>query len=170
MKTWFAQWRISSALDDGRPLSPALQRAVEQSAELRRFVAGHRAVEQALKASVPMAVAPPALHAAIMQAVRRAAPKRIAARPEWRPRLVPAAACGLLLLLLGTGYYCWHRPPVAASSPGSSSLAAASSALDAGGEIVCAMPGAALAPLTNELQSLNRDVTAAGDFLVASLP
>jgi hypothetical protein len=32
------------------------------------------------------------------------------------------------------------------------------------------MPGAALAPLTNELQSLDRDVTAAGDFLVASLP
>jgi hypothetical protein len=127
-------------------------------------------MEQALKASVPVAAAPPALHAGIMQAVRRAAPERIAARPEWRPRFVPAGACGLLLLLLGTGYFCLHRPPVSSGSRGASSLAAASSALDAGGEIVCAMPGAALAPLTNELQSLDRDVTAAGDFLVASLP
>ena len=52
----------------------------------------------------------------------------------------------------------------------SSSLAAASSALDLGGKLVREMPDAALSPLSDEMQRLNRDLTNAQQFLLASLP
>ena len=180
MKTWLTKFRISNALDDRKPLSPAVQRALAKSEELRRFAENSAALDQALENSRPEPEAPASLHASILRAVRTAAH-----RPEdgeWRmkngrgeghppffifhPRSLVAASIFMLGIFAAIHF---SRHPNTGHIE-SSSLAAASSALDLGGKLVREMPDAALSPLSDEMQRLNLDLASAQKFLLASLP
>ena len=171
MKTWLTKWRISNALDKRKPLPPAVERALAESAELRRFAANAAAVDQALAKTRPEPTDPASLHAAIMRAVRSAETSEPSGWQNFWPRLIPASALTLLILLSVFGVQHFSRPP-AATSPvtETSSLAIASSALETGGNLVRAMPGVALSPLSDEMIRLNRDLTNAQNYLLASLP
>jgi hypothetical protein len=171
MKTWLTKWRISSAVDDRRPLPPGVAPLLAQSGELRDFVEKTAALELALRDSRPVPVTSPGLHASIMRAVQSAEPARAFAWPEFRARLLPAAALALLLglSLFGAGQFA--KPSWVIAHPvGSPSLAAAGSAVEISGQLMYALPAAALSPLNHERQSLNRDLASAQAFLLASLP
>lgn len=194
MKTWFIKLRISNAFDEGKPLPPSVQRAEANSAELRRFAENTAALDEALKNTRPAPTAPAGLHAAILRAVRSAESAGSAESSGWekfQQRLIPVSALGLLMILclLGTDrFYC--QPPVSGTgvppvslhsemAPGSethgqdvraTSLALASTTLETGDELLQAAPTATLAPLSDEMRRLDRDVTNAQNYLLASLP
>src|SRR2546429_6806035 len=74
MKSWLTKFRISCALDVNRPLSVSLRRIIEQSGELRQFVAQNAALEEALKSQPAKPASPTTLHAGIMKSIRAARP------------------------------------------------------------------------------------------------
>jgi hypothetical protein len=171
MKTWLTKWRISNALDERKPLPPAVERAMAGSAELRRFAVNAATVDQALTKTRHQPTAPASLHAAIMRAVRSSGSSDHSGWQNFWPRLIPASALTLLILLSVFGVHWFSRPPANLSPVAeASSLAMASSALEIGGNLVRAMPGEALSPLSDEMIRLNRDLTNAQNFLLASLP
>ena len=112
---------------------------------------------------------PETLHTGIMHAVR--AHSRVAVRQpqvSWPFGRVAVAVTVLVALLVGVRF---HLRTSEAPNPGAlSSLAMAGSALDLGGELVRKAPAEMLSPLAQETQSLNHDLTNAGQFLIASLP
>ena len=171
MKTWLARWKISTALDDRKPLPPAVERAVAESEELRRFADNSADLDRALKKSQPEPETSTTLHAAIMRAVRSAEPARTFDWQKIWPRLIPAAGLTLLVVLGIFGASHFSREPTAVSPPlGRPSLADASSALETGGRLVREMPDAALSPLNEEMRRLDRDLSNVQKFLLASLP
>ena len=171
MNTWLTKWRISSAVDDRKPLPPAVKSAVAQSAEVRQFAEAATALELALTHCRPMPVASSALHVSIMRAVQSAEPVRVFAWPEYRSRLLPAATLALLLLLsvFGAAHFP-KRFSVLSPAGGSPSLAVAGSALETSCDLMRAMPDAALSPLNHERLWLDHDLVRAQEFLLASLP
>ena len=174
MKTWFIKLRISNALDEGKPLPQSIKRAMANSAELRRFAENTAALDETLKNTRPAPAAPAGLHAAILRAVRSAESVERAESSGWekfRQRLIPVSALGLLMILglLGTDRF-YRQPAVVAPPASSSSFALASTTLETGDELVQAAPTAALAPLSDEMRRLDRDVTNAQNYLLASLP
>ena len=171
MKTWLTKFRISNALDNRKSLPPAVERAVAQSEELRCFAEIAADLDQALKNSRPEPETSASLHAAIMRAVRAAEPEPAYDWQKIWPRLIPAAALALLVLLGIFGASDYSRQPAAILQPAElSSLAVASSVLETGGQLIHEMPDAALSPLNEEMQRLNRDLDGAKNFLLASLP
>ena len=86
----------------------------------------------------------------------------------FHPRSMVAAS--IFLLGVFAAIHFSRQPDAGSGHSESSSLAAASSALDLGGKLVREMPDAALSPLSDEMQRLNRDLTNAQKFLLASLP
>ena len=171
MKTWLTKFRISNALDNRKSLPPAVERAVAQSEELRRFAEIAADLDQALKNSRPVPEISASLHAAIMRAVRAAEPEPAYDWQKIWPRLIPATALALLVLLGIFGASDFSRQPAAILQPAElSSLAVASSVLETGGQLIHEMPDAALSPLNEEMQRLNRDLDGAKNFLLASLP
>ena len=169
MKTWWQKFKISNSLNDRRVSPPNEGAAPEQSAETSQFASECPRLEQALKAERPVVKFPETLHTDIMRAVR--AHSRVAVRapriswPFWR---VAAAVTVLVALLVGVRFH--PRTSVAPNSGALSSLAMAGSALDLGGDLVRKAPAEMLSPLAQETQSLNNDLTNAGQFLIASLP
>ena len=171
MKTWLTKLRISNALDDRKPLPPALERSVAQSQELRRFVDDSAGLDRALKNSRPAPETSASLHAAIMRAVRSAECEPAFHWQTIWPRLIPAAGLTLLVVLGIFGASHFSREPAAVSPPvGRPSLADASSALETGGRLVREMPDAVLSPLNEEMRRLDRDLSDVQNFLLASLP
>jgi hypothetical protein len=173
MKNWLTKWRISNAVDGGQPLPTTVAPMLAQSADLREFVANTRALELALRNSRPAPATSQALHASIMRAIQSAEPARARAFAwaEFRSRLIPAAALSLVLLLgvFGAGHF-GKNTEVLANPAASRSLAAAGSAMEISGQLMRVLPDAALSPLNQERQSLNRDLANAQAFLLASLP
>jgi len=166
MKSWIARLRISAALDADQPPSAWLRRRVDASAELCGIEQEMVALDRALKETAPRAEAPASLHGSIMQGVRAADRPAAARQPSvlrWVP--VPVFAAMVLLLVL----WVLHAPvrtPVQNAQP----LAAATSALKLGDQVVRSMPSAMVAPLSDELDRLNRDLDRTAQFLLASLP
>jgi hypothetical protein len=128
-----------------------------------------QSLDYRLKTAPVSDTVPAGLHSATMRALRSAT------RPEessvWkRFRWLPAPALAVVILvgvLLAT-----RQPPVqtnlAVRQP--QSLAAATVALDQGSELAQKAPALALAPLSTELELLNRDLEKAVNFIVASVP
>ena len=167
MKSWIARLRISAALDADQPPSAWLRRRLNASGEPCGIEQEMMALDRALKETAPRAEAPASLHRSIMQAVRAAnCPAAAQRQPNvlrWVP--VPVFAAMVLLLVL------WVlqspvRTPVRNAQP----LAAATSALKLGDQMVRSMPSAMVAPLSDELDRLNRDLDKTAQFLLASLP
>jgi len=172
LKMWLTKLRISNALDDGKPLPPDVARAVAQSPELRRFAENVGIADESLK-EAHSAAAPDSLHAAIMFAVRSAQAAGARTRQPLRRHLTPASAVGLLILLCLGVFVASHFSHSPAADPNSavpSSLSLASTTLETGRDWVHTMPSAALAPLNDEMLRLNRDLTNAQNYLLASLP
>ncbi len=165
MNSWFAKFRISTALDAGKPLPKSLRRRIARSEELRQFAESMGALDGTLKDTRPESGGPPALHGSIMRALRGA--ERLAApqRQPMMPRLLPVSAVGLLALAAA----CWalHGP---VTSPEPQPLDTAGQALEMANEVTRAMPSAMVAPMTKELEGLNRDLNNTAQFLLASLP
>ena len=167
MKSWFAKLRISAAMDAGCELSASLRRSINRSEQLRRFEEEVRGVDRELKGAAPKTEPPPGLHRAIMGAVRAAeepaqAPRALAA---WR--WVAAPVVTLLALVMA-----WYvlRGPVRPPTRDTQSLAAATTALEMSGQLAQTMPAAVVAPLSDELERLNRDLDNTAQFILASLP
>ncbi len=167
MKSWLAKMRISAALDSGRQPPAWLQRWVRRSRELRRFEQAMMTLDQALKQTVPKPEAPASLHHSIMQAVpgtsRLAATEPRLTFLHWAP--LPAL---VLIMLLGAWWFL-HRPPTQ-PAPSAQTLAAAATALELGGQIPETVPPVVVAPLSDELERLHRDLDSTAQFLLASLP
>ena len=167
MKSWIARLRISAALDADQPPAAWVHRTPGGSAEVRGVEQEMMALDRALKESAPRTEAPTSLHHSIMQAVR-AASRPVAAQRQppvlrWIP--VPVFA-GLVLLVI---LWVLHTP-VRSPTQNAQSLAAATSTLQLGDQMVRSMPSAMVAPLSDELDRLNRDLDRTAQFLLASLP
>ena len=167
MKSWFAKLRMSVALDRGQKPSGRLREKMRGAAELGGFEADMTALDHALKETAPKAQAPASLHRSIMRAVQAAERPALAQREPTVLRWLAAPVLAMVALLL-----VWHalRGPVRPTAPDTQSLAAATSALEAGGQMARAVPSAVVAPLSDELARLNRDLDNTAQFLLASLP
>ena len=189
MKTWLTKFEISNALSDRKPLPPAVGRAMSRSEEARRFAENSSALAVALKSQLPRPAASALRHDSIMRAVRAARRAPAAEnRPGW-PRWIAVSSIGLLMV---TGVLLDIRfiPRQGSAAGGGESqtsaavidrryrggdadaltLAAAGSALELGGSLMRGAPAAALSPLSEEMERLERDWARTEEFLLASLP
>jgi hypothetical protein len=170
MNNWFTKIRISAALDSGTQLSPGLRQRIAQSDELRKFEEQMLSLDGALKSAQSRNDPPPWLHGWIMRSVRKdAIPKQA---PHWPVRVAWAsgAVAVLALALLCWTIYSSRRPQLQRQEADSGSFEAASSALRLGNDMAQIAPMAMVAPLSNELDHLNKDLNKTADFLLASLP
>ena len=160
MRNWFAGFRISTALDSGSSGKELLR---NQRDEIRRCEESMRSLDRRLKAACPAQAVPNTLHASIMHGVCAAADARERQATPRILRWLPAPALALL-----TGLAVWWS---ATWSPHDSpSLTLATSALEQSHEITQNAPAAVLAPLSQEMEYLNRDFQSAVEFLIASVP
>ncbi len=170
MTSWFSKFRISAAIDSGKPLSESLRGKIARSAELRHFAANARACHDLLAQSPPAVEPPPFLHGSIMGALRAAPPSPA---PVRRPVMALRFAAVLLLAAALSGAVWLGRRPAAPRSVVTArepSLAAAAAVLEMTGEMPRAIPAQIVAPLSNEWTRLDLDLKNAGQFLLASLP
>ena len=134
-----------------------------QRDEIRRCEESMRSLDRRLKAARPAQPVPGTLHGSIMRGVCAAADASERRAVPMILRWLPAPALALL-----TGLAVWWSvtwPP-----HDSASLAAATSALEQSHEITQNAPAAVLAPLSQEMEYLNRDFQSAVEFLMASVP
>jgi hypothetical protein len=167
MKSWFTKLRISAAVDDGHKPSASLRRNIDGSEQLQSFEDELKAVDRALKQCTPKPQAPAGLHRSIMQAVRTA--ERPAAAPAGLAFLRWAAAPVAVALAL-VAVWLTLRGPAVPPTQATQSLAAATTALEMSGKLAQTMPSAVVAPLSDELARLNRDLDNTAQFILASLP
>jgi hypothetical protein len=189
MKTWLTKFRISNALNDTNAARKQEVSRGRQSKEARQFEETMRELDRRLKSAQPAQAPPPGLRDSVLRAVHRAAKtaeplalsqsdgERVAFRPGegtargssvwwWRKvaaRWLPAPA--LALLVVGSVWWMLSRP-----QPESQPLTTAGAALERSHELAQQAPAAVLAPLSKEMESLNRDFRNAVQFLVASVP
>jgi hypothetical protein len=168
MKAWFAELRISAALDSGRMPATWSQRKTDVSDELRGFEQEMTALDRALRQTAPKPHAPPSLHGSIMRAVQAAERPVANARGglaflRWLPVPVVAVLALMVVWLAGRGPV---RPPVQDTQ----SLAVATTAFQVGGQMARALPSAVVNPLADELNKINLDLNNTAQFLLASLP
>jgi hypothetical protein len=106
-----------------------------------------------------------------MRAVRAGAHAPVAEpQPAWA-RWIPVTSLALLVFLgVFLAIHFSRNPGAKAQDAGGPSLAAASSVLELGGGLIREAPAAALSPLSDERQRLERDWDNAKRFLFATLP
>jgi hypothetical protein len=163
MKTWLTRFRFSNALGDANSSRKQMLPRGRQSEEARQFETTMRDLDRQLKAAQPARSMPSDLHDNIMRVVRGASREQ-----EWQSALtiwrrLPAPA--LVLLVVGGVWWTLSRP-----QPQSEPLRSAGAVLEQGRELTLQAPAAVLAPLSKEMESLNRDFRNAVEFLVASVP
>ncbi len=152
---WIRQYRLSSALDAGKPSSPSQQASVD-SPELEEFARAMGKLDERLKAEKPGAESPPFLHNAIMARVRASEQQSYSNGALWRWWAAPAGAALLIACFLGLVYFARqaaHTLP--APKPQ---------------QEVAAVPGKVLSPLSTEMDKLQLDLERTARFLVASVP
>ncbi|MGA2751390.1 MAG: hypothetical protein ABSG59_21700 [Verrucomicrobiota bacterium] len=171
MKHLLTKFRISNALDSGRPLPRVLQEKIRRCPELRRFAQDAAEAHRALRS--PPTLPPPdeALRRSIMRALRAPAAPSPSVRPSTAAWLAPASV--FAAMALACVWLSVRRPPpvpVPATRGGAQTLAAADRVLDLGGEMSRTMPSAVVAPLSNELACVDLDLRNAARFVLATLP
>jgi hypothetical protein len=187
MKTWYAKFKISSALDEAKP---SVSQPPVASAELHQFAQSLRQLDRELRVSQPTATMPTGLHASVMRAVRETArerattaePQRATFKLAWLA--APALAVIVLVGLLARSVF--HQPQVevqpvlqpssdhgsagvAANAPAPTFATTASASLDLSGAVARVAP-TALAPLQQELEFVRQDVRKASEVIFAALP
>ncbi len=168
MKILLTKFRISNALDAGRPLAESARADIAASAELRGFAERTEALDRALRSAPGVVPADASLHSSIMRSVRAAAAERAPGRASRAFWLAPASA---LAALVAAGFWlAAPRPEKPAEAAGAPSLAAVSAAFELSGEMSRTMPADMIAPLSNEWARVDSDVRGATRFVLASLP
>jgi hypothetical protein len=161
MKSWLAKFRISAALDAGKPLPESLRRKIAADPELERFARRTEALGRALR-SVPLP--DPSLHDSIMRSVRNAArreqPRRSLA-PSWLPAAAAAAA-----LTIACVWATFHRP----TPPSRESLDGAVMVFEESEQMLNTMPKMVMAPMYDEWARVDQDVQDTTHVLLASFP
>ena len=162
MRKWLAKFRISAGLDADEPQRGQRPHGKSPSAEINQYEGSMNSLERRLKATHPTTPVPVALHASVMRAVRSAAESQERPSARWVLRWLPAPALAMLVVF---GLWLLSRSPH--ESP---SLTAPAIALEQGQEMAQKAPGVVLAPLSQEMNNLNRDFQNAVELLVASVP
>ena len=96
-RTWLAKFRISNAIDAGKPLPARLRRKLERDPELRAFAETTARIERGLRQS-PEPELPPCAHDAIMRAIKAAQPQPRATAP-FQLKWLPVAGCAALMMI-----------------------------------------------------------------------
>jgi hypothetical protein len=179
MNKLIAKLKISSALNDGTPLSGFWQKQVSGSPDLEQFQQSAQALDGRLKQPLaPISGETPAtLHLGIMRAVRQARAEaemdQAATMPFGVAALLRWAATAALVFLLAAGswlalhHHSTGRPPTVANNGAAPSLPSVGPVVEQ-----LAADGAALVslPMNRQLEGLSRDVRETAQFLLASLP
>jgi hypothetical protein len=163
MKMWLTKFRISNALDDANAARKQVLPRGSQSEDVSQFEETARLLDRRLKSAQPAQTVPDGLHDSVLRAVRGAA--RAQERQFTGTILHRLPAPALALLIVGGVWWMLNR-----SEPESQSLATAGAALERSHQLTQQAPAAVLAPLSQEMESLNRDFRNAVEFLVASVP
>jgi hypothetical protein len=163
MKAWLAKFRISTALDSDTPQPEKLPGAESEREDIRRCEESMQSLDRQLKAPQPTKPVPAALHASVMRAVCAAAKSQKRQSTPAVLRWLPAPALALLAVF-GLWWFLNRSP----HEP--QSLMAATAALEQSHELTQKAPAAVLAPLSQEMEHLNRDFQSAVEFLMASVP
>lgn len=171
MKTLFAKFKISSALDESKVPTPE-----SGDADIRKFAESLRSLDRRLKDSRSRARVPEGLHGSVMRAVRQIAREQATeAEPQRAPWFRPAWLAGPALALLVLVAVWWFNhgavsdQPTVAVLPTQPSIAGATELLEVGGQAQKAT-AVALSPLSAEVEYLKQDLQNATKFLLASLP
>ena len=163
MRTWLAKFRVSTALDSSAPGREELPRTRVDCDDVRRCKESLHSLDRRFKNARPEKPVPAALHASVMRAVRDAAESQERERAPSIMRWLPAPALAMLVVI---GLWrLMSRPPYEPPS-----LPDAAAALEQSHQIAQKAPDAMLAPLTQEMNNLNRDFQNAVEFLAASVP
>jgi hypothetical protein len=161
MKSWLAKFRISAALDAGKPLPPSLRRAIATDPELERFM---RRTENLGRALRKPPLAEPALHDSIMRAVRAATrpePPRRTFGAAWLAATASLAALAVVCFWMG-----FHRQ----AARGGQSLAGAAMVLEMSEKMPNTMPSLVMSPLSDEWARVDHDLQNTKQVLLASFP
>jgi hypothetical protein len=170
MKNLLTKFRLSNALDDEnrRPVPDSLREKIGAGPEVRDFAQRTAALDRALRRPPAVPPADATLHHSIMRAVRASVPEPAPSRVPMRIGLATAfASLAVVALWLAA------RPPapgLRAAPSEAQTMAAAKIVMDIGGEISRSVPGAVVAPLSNELDSVDHDISDTTKFILASLP
>lgn len=170
MKSWLLKFKISNALNEGRPLPPELAKTVASSKTARDFAESASTLARALKNQALQCEVPSSLHQSIMRTVRAESRSQNAAPVFW-PRWIPVSsfAC-LVVLAFVIAVHNSNIPPASVTQSEARAIYVADSALEFGGNIVRQAPDAAISPLEDEMQAMHHDLDRTKDFLIASLP
>jgi hypothetical protein len=163
MKTWLSKFRISNALDSGDAAPKHPSTGDVECEEVRQFEEAARSLDRRLKSDQPLRAAPPGLHASVMQAVLGASRIREQQSAPAILRWLPAPVLGLLVV---AGVWWTLSRPETEPQP----LVTAAAALERSHQLTQQGPAAVLAPLSKEMENLNRDFRNAVEHLVASVP
>ncbi len=109
----WTMWRISTAIDKGRPLSPALARRVRRDPECRRFYEASLAAAERLRQDAPEIVRAERLRLTQQEPLLVPAPGAIRssrAVRSFRPVWATAAAVLVIGLALGATVWWWPAP------------------------------------------------------------
>jgi hypothetical protein len=161
MRSWLAKFRISAAMDTGKPLPESLRQKMSADPELEGFARQTEALGRALR-KVPAPA--PSQHDAIMRAVRASARNEKVARsfsPSWLAVSTAVAALAVMFVWIGM-----HRP----TTPGRQSLEGAAMVLEMSEHMPDTMPTMVMAPLSNEWARVDHDVRNTTQVLLASFP
>jgi hypothetical protein len=167
MNSWLTKFRLSAALEAGRTLAEPLRKKMNGSDDLRRFGRDLQALDEALQQAPPAPEVSSSFHNSIMRAVRATTPQPKPSVLRWFP--APALAA-LAVLLVWTALRQPAPAPVRTSGPNTQPLVAATTVLEMGDLMARTVPAAALSPLSEEWERVNRDMDNTAQFLLASLP
>jgi len=170
MRTWLLKFRLSSAVDAGKPIPEALRKKAVASPEAARFLATTLALGDTLKRRPATSEIPATLHWAIMRSVR-AESQPTAPKPRWGVGawLAAAGAAASLALLLAAP---WHKTPTLAlrNQPVPPPAPATLSAPTVSEFMAQTVTRSVVSPLAEEFDRLGQDLDRTERFLLASLP
>lgn len=166
MKFFLTKFRISNALDTGKPMPESLRRKINAEPELQRF-------EQRMQAlNRPLQGAPPAdteLHDSIMSAVhasKREAGHALRACPTWQALTASCTVAAMAAVCLWIVHF-QSTPSLPLPKP---SLDTPLTVLEMSESMPATMPSMVTAPLSTELERVNNDVQTTKQILLASFP
>jgi hypothetical protein len=165
MKKMFYKFLVSLRLDRSRIAGDSNVEGHEPCLEEVDFESRCVELERRLRAAVPLRRMPAELHARIMRQVRAVERSR---RQDLRFSWWAASALFVAALLLSEQWHPRTQHTSSQASPGS--LGGLSVAYEAATRLPMQSQKAFVAPLANELDSLNADLRGAAGMLLASLP
>ena len=170
MFCWLRQWRMSSAMDDGRAISPRLAQHAARCRQCGIFLDGSRRLGEALAGD--------SIRARQGPWPRAARPMGTVARRRW----LPVAAAAVVLVAVG---WWWIRsrdeqspspqpivqaPPSSEGDSGQVVFAPYLYPLEWVGPSLSAMEQASVAPMEEELEDLTRRAQDAAGTLLSYVP